>query len=158
MSHLLYTLESHQASLNLHCFLIKQHIVNLKMIFVKNHEHRIMYLQFISDPLPTDSAGICLFHQRWTERFQIPLLVHCPYKVVQYFCKMWWWFFELAIWWLLHKTVRFLCSENGKCLFGAIKRKTSSCNIVCHPMMHMYAQYGHIITNYALILAITLVI
>ena len=25
-------------------------------------------------------------------------------------------------------------------------------------MMHMYAQYGHIITNYALILAITLVI
>src|SRR3954469_6981341 len=66
---------------------------------------------------------------------------------------MCWWFFELAIWWLLHKTVRFLCSENGKCLFGATKRKTSSCNIVCHAMMHMYAQYGHIITNYALILA-----
>src|SRR3954468_9069499 len=71
---------------------------------------------------------------------------------------MCWWFFELAIWWLLHKTVRFLCSENGKCLFGAIKRKTSSCNIVCQAMMHMFAQYGHIITNYALILAITLVI
>ena len=71
---------------------------------------------------------------------------------------MCWWFFELAIWWLLHKTVRFLCSENGKCLFGAIKRKNSSCNIVCHAMMHMYAQYGQIITNYALILAIALVI
>ena len=67
--------------------LIKQHIVNLKMIFVKKHEHRIMYMQFISDPLPTDLAGICLFHQRWTERFQISLLVHCPYKVVQYFFR-----------------------------------------------------------------------
>src|SRR3954469_7420416 len=67
-------------------------------------------------------------------------------------------FFELSIWWLLHKIVRFLCSENGKCHFGAIKRKTSSCNIVCHAMMHMYAQYGHIVTNYALILALTLVI
>src|SRR3954470_7896228 len=44
--------------------------------------------------------------------------------------------------WLLHKTVRFLCSENGKCTFGATKRKTFSCNIFCHPMMHMYAQYG----------------
>ena len=71
---------------------------------------------------------------------------------------MCWWFFELAIWWLLHKTVRFLCSENGKWLFGATKRKTSSCNIVRHPMMHVYAQYGHIITNYALILAIALVV
>ena len=120
-------------------FLIKQHIVNLKMIFVKKHEHRIMYLQFISDPLPTDSAGIYLFYQRWTERFRIPLLGHCLYKVVQYFFKIWWYHFELAIWWLLYKIVRFLCSENGKWLFGATKRKTSSCNIVRHPMMHMYA-------------------
>ena len=39
-----------------------------------------------------------------------------------------------------------------------MKRKTSSYNIGRHPMMHMYEQYGHIITNYALILSITLVI
>ena len=45
-----------------------------------------------------------------------------------------------------------------KWLFGATKRKTSSCNIVRHPKMHMCAQYGHIITNYAAILAITLVV
>jgi hypothetical protein len=36
--------------------------------------------------------------------------------------------------------------------------KASSSNIVRHPKMHMYAQYGHIITNYATILAITLVV
>src|SRR3954467_3805800 len=39
--------------------------------------------------------------------------------------------------------------ENG---FPVRKRKTFTCNIVRHPMIHMYAQYGHIITNYAVIL------
>ena len=39
-----------------------------------------------------------------------------------------------------------------------MKRKISSCNIVRHPNMHMYAQYGYIITNYVVILAITLVV
>ena len=37
-----------------------------------------------------------------------------------------------------------------------MKRKTSYCNIVLHLKIHMCAQYGHIITNYAVILAITL--
>ena len=49
-------------------------------------------------------------------------------------------------------------SENGKWIFCASKRKTFYYNIVRHPMIHMCAQYGHIITNYALILAITLVV
>ena len=71
---------------------------------------------------------------------------------------MWWYHCETFIWWLLHKTPRFWHSENGKWLFGAMKRKTSSCNIVRHPKMHMCAQYGHIITNYVAILAITLVV
>ena len=65
---------------------------------------------------------------------------------------------ETFVWWLLHRTPRFWYSENGKWLFGATKRKTFSCNIVRHPKMHMCAQYGHIITNYAAILAITLVV
>ena len=56
------------------------------------------------------------------------------------------------------KTPRFLHSENEKWLFGATKMKTSSCNIVHHPMIHMCAQYGHIIANYIAIIAITLVI
>jgi hypothetical protein len=39
-----------------------------------------------------------------------------------------------------------------------MKRETFFCNIVSNPKMYMCAQYGHIITNYALILAITLLI
>ena len=49
-------------------------------------------------------------------------------------------------------------SKNRKWLFGAKKKKIFSCNIVRHPKMHMCVQYGHIITNYAAILAITLVV
>jgi hypothetical protein len=47
---------------------------------------------------------------------------------------------------------------NGKWLFRAMKRETSFCNIISNQKMHMCAQYGHIITNNAAILAITLVI
>ena len=71
---------------------------------------------------------------------------------------MWCWHFETFIWWLIHKTARFLRSKNRKWFFGATTRKTFSCNIVRHPRMHMHAQYGHVITNYAAILAITLAI
>ena len=49
-------------------------------------------------------------------------------------------------------------SKNRKFIFCTTKRKTSSCNIVRHLKIHMHAQYGHIITNYATILAITLVV
>ena len=52
----------------------------------------------------------------------------------------------------------FLRSENEKWFFCTTKRKTSSWNIVRHLMIHMGAQYGHIITNYFTILAITLVV
>ena len=48
--------------------------------------------------------------------------------------------------------------ENRKWILGATKRKISYCNIACHPSMNMYASYEHIITNYAEILAITLVV
>jgi hypothetical protein len=36
--------------------------------------------------------------------------------------------------------------------------KSFSSNIICHHKMHMCAQYGHIITMYATILAIALVV
>ena len=41
----------------------------LEMIFGKNKEQTIRQLQFKFDPLPTKSAGICLFHQRWIKTF-----------------------------------------------------------------------------------------
>ena len=41
----------------------------LEMIFGKNKEQTMRQLQFKFDPLPTKSAGICLFHQRWIKTF-----------------------------------------------------------------------------------------
>ena len=37
----------------------------LEMISRKSKEQTMSQLQFKFDPLPTESAGICLFHQRW---------------------------------------------------------------------------------------------
>ena len=39
------------------------------MIFGKNKEQTMTQLQFKFDPLPTESTGICLFHQRWIKTF-----------------------------------------------------------------------------------------
>ena len=39
------------------------------MIFGKNKEQTTRQLQFKFDPLPIESAKICLFHQRWTKAF-----------------------------------------------------------------------------------------
>ena len=39
------------------------------MIFGKNKEQTMRQLQFKFDPLPTKSAKICLFHERWIKAF-----------------------------------------------------------------------------------------
>ena len=49
--------------------IIKQILMYLEMIFGKNKEQTMRQLQFKFDPLPTESAEICLFHQRWIESF-----------------------------------------------------------------------------------------
>ena len=41
------------------------------MIFEKNKEQTMTQLQFKFDPLPTESTGIYLFHQRWIKNFDI---------------------------------------------------------------------------------------
>ena len=41
----------------------------LEMIFKKNKEQTTRKLQLKFDPLPTKSAGICLFHERWIKTF-----------------------------------------------------------------------------------------
>ena len=41
----------------------------LEMIFGKTKEQTMRQLQFKFDPLPTESAEICLFHQRWIKKF-----------------------------------------------------------------------------------------
>ena len=39
------------------------------MIFGKNKEETVRQLQFKFDPLTTESAEICLFHERWLKTF-----------------------------------------------------------------------------------------
>ena len=50
-------------------YMIKQILMYLEMIFGKNKEQTMRQLQFKFDPLPTESAEICLFHQRWIKTF-----------------------------------------------------------------------------------------
>ena len=52
----------------------------------------------------------------------------------------------------------FVHSKNGKPFFRPKKRKTSLGNIVCHSNMHPCAQYEIIWTNYAMNVAIRLII
>ena len=49
--------------------LIKQILMYLEMIFEKNKEQTTRQLQFKFDPLPPESAEICLFHERWIKTF-----------------------------------------------------------------------------------------
>ena len=49
--------------------LIKQILMYVEMIFGKNKEQTTRQLQFKFDPLPIESAGICLFHERWIKTF-----------------------------------------------------------------------------------------
>ena len=41
----------------------------LQMFFGKNKEQTTRQLQFKFDPLPTESAENCLFHERWIKTF-----------------------------------------------------------------------------------------
>ena len=45
----------------------------LEMILEKNKDQTMRQLQFKFDPLPTESAGICLFHERWIKTFDTKL-------------------------------------------------------------------------------------
>ena len=59
----------------------------LEMIFGKNKEQTTRQLQFKFDPLPTESAGICLFHQRWIKTFDTQPFCQLCIKYVLIFYK-----------------------------------------------------------------------
>ena len=59
---------------------------------------------------------------------------------------------------VLHKKTPFGHSKNGKWFFRPKKMKISLGNIVCHSNMHPCAQYEIIWTNYAMNVAIRLII
>ena len=47
-------------------------------------------LQFKFDPLPTESTGICLFHQRWIKTFDTQPFCQLCIKYVLVFYKIYW--------------------------------------------------------------------
>ena len=49
--------------------LIKQVIMYQEMIFGKNKQQTMRQTQFKFDPLPAESAEICIFHQWWIKTF-----------------------------------------------------------------------------------------
>ena len=60
----------------------------LEMIFGKNKEQTMRQLQFKFDPLPAESAGICLFHQRWIKTFYTQPFCQLCIKYVLVFYKI----------------------------------------------------------------------
>ena len=116
-------------------------------------------LQFKFDTLSPESAEICLFHKRWIKTFYTqPFGQLCiKYGLVFYkndlvqFCNNY----------LVgpsQKTPHFGHSKKGKWLFCAMKVKTPLANFVWNSKMHACAQYEIIWTNYAMNVAIRLII
>ena len=68
--------------------MIKQILMYLEMIFGKNKQQTMRQLQFKFDPLPTESAGICLFHQRWIKTFDTQPFCQLCIKYVLVFYKI----------------------------------------------------------------------
>ena len=107
-------------------------------------------LQFKFDPLRAESAGICLFHQRWIKTFYTQ-----PFEQL---CIKYGLILQELFGRSFTKKPHFRHSKNGKWLFCAMKGKTPQINIVCHSNMHPCAQYEIIWTNYAMNVAIRLII
>ena len=113
----------------------------LEMIFGKNKEQTTRQLQFKFDPLPTKSAEICLFHERWIKTFYTqPFCQLCiKYGLVFYkndlvqFCNNY----------LGGSSQKNLLSGTRKMENGFLSKEneTSLSNIVCHFNMHPCAQY-----------------
>ena len=115
-------------------------------------------MQFKFDPLPTESTEICLFHQRWIKTFDTQPFCKLCIKYVLVFYK------NDLVQYCNKYTVgpsqkkHFGHSENRKWIFRPKKKKTSLGNIVCHSNMHHCAQYEIIWPNYAMNVAIRLII
>ena len=131
----------------------------LEIIFRKNKEQTMRQLQFKFDPFPTKSARICLFYQRWIKAFDTQPFGKFWIKYVQVFYKID--VVQFCNKYMVgpsQKETHFGHSENGKWIFQAKKMKTPLGNIVWNSNMHPCAQYEIIWTNYAMNVAIRLII
>ena len=131
----------------------------LEMIFWKNKEQTMRQLQFKFDPLPTESAGICLFHERWIKAFETQpswSFVHsiCPSILENLFGPI----LQQIYGRPFTKNTHFGHSENGKCIFCEKKMKTPLGNIVWNSKVHPCSWYEVIWTKYAMDVAISLII
>ena len=116
-------------------------------------------LQFKFDPLLAESAEICLFHQRWIKTFDTQPFFQLCIKYGPVFYKNY--LVQFCNKYMVgpsQKKTHFGHSKNRKWIFCPKKMKTSLGNIVCHPKMHPCAQYEIIWTNYAMNVAIKLII
>src|SRR3954470_12315004 len=114
----------------------------LEMIFVKIKEQTIWQLQFKFDPLPTESAGICLYHERWIKTFYTQPFGQLCIKYVLVFYKIDLLQFCKKIYGRsFTKKPHFEHSRNRKCIFRAKKMQTPLGNIVWNSKMHRCAQY-----------------
>ena len=85
----------------------------LEMIFGKNKEQTTRQLQFKFVPLPTESAGICLFHQRWIKAFDTQPLCQLCIKHGLVFYKID----------LVHFYSNYLVVPSQKTSFRALKKR-----------------------------------
>ena len=118
--------------------LIKQIIMYLEMIFVKNKQQTMRQLQFKFDPLPTESTEICLFHERWIKTFYTQPFGQLCITYVLVFQKND----------LVHVCKNYLVGPSQKNLIWGNRKmengfsvqrkmKTLLDNIVCHSQMHL---------------------
>ena len=116
-------------------------------------------LQFKFDPLPPESVGICLFHQRWIKTFDIqPFFQLCIKYVLVFYKNDLVQFCNKYMVGPSQKKTHFGHSENGKCIFRPKKMKSPLGNIVWNSKMHPCAQYEIISIKYAMNVAIRLII
>ena len=115
--------------------------------------------QFKFDRLSAEQAEICLFHERWIKAFHTQ-------KFCQFYIKYGLVFYKIGQVQFCNKYMvgpsqkktHFGHSKNGKCIFREKKMKNPLGNIVWNSKMHPCAQYEIILTNYAMNVAIRLII
>ena len=98
-------------------------------------------LQFKFDPLPAESAEICLFHERWMKSVDTQPFGQLCIKYVLVFYKIDLFNLATIIWEVLHKKTSFWALEKWKMIFSSKEMKTSLSNIVCHSKMPLCARY-----------------
>ena len=86
------------------------------MIFGRNKEQTMRQLQFKFDALPTESAGISPFFQRWIKTFYTQPFCQFCIKYVK--SKLIWSNFATIIWQVLHKKTSFWALRKWKMNFS----------------------------------------